>query len=202
MLTETEMQFFTTIINRLEADGEDVTALKKLLAKERSKINEVMSTDLINYFPITRDIMTKINEVEYGTGRLKVDIDVLLTRESGIFDKNARPELFESVLCNAISECLRNIKTEYKEEVDKLKVQLEQDMITASHDHPIILTIGTMTLYVEEGQIDRSLAWEVDSYEDSTKEMTLKAGTIIKTLKIARGDYVPGGVKTVVITQG
>ena len=76
-------------------------------------------------------------------------------------------------------------------------------MITASVEKPIILTIGTMTLYVSDGQIDKSLSWQVDSYNDVDKTITLKSGLIIKTLTISNGTYIEpvDGNKNVVISQ-
>jgi len=203
MLTQIEFSWLAAVINKLEADGQDVRELKKLMAKERARVNALMATDLVDYFPIGRDILTKLNGVEYGNRNLRVDVTMLLPRENGVFDKNSAPELFESVLGNAINECIRNLKKEYIEETEKLKQMEETDLITASVDHPIILTIGTMTLYVNEGQIDKSLSWQVEEYKDATKEITLKSGLILKTLVVARGDYLADQKSNnVVITQG
>lgn len=201
MLTETEIKWFAAVINRLQADGMDVSALKLLLKKERAKINALMTTDLIDYFPIKQEVIVKLNCVDYGKSNLGVNMCLVIPRESGVFDKNSAPELFEATLINAISECLKKLKDEFKEEAEKLKEQVESDMITASHDHPIKLTIGTITLYCEEGTIDKSLNWEVDHWDSSIKDITLKAGTIIKTLRVTTGDYVDTGVHTVVVTQ-
>lgn len=201
LLKEVEMQWLSAIISKLEAEGTDVSELKKLLKMERAKLNTLMAADLLNYFPIKQDILVKLNEIDYGSDKLKVNLCMMIPRESGVFDKNGAPEQFEATLTNALSECMKRLKTEYKEEAEKLKEVHIPDMITASHDHPIKLTIGTQTLYVENGEIDKSLAWEVDSYNASTKDLTLKAGMIIKTLTITTGDYVDTGVHTVVITQ-
>ena len=203
MLTQIEFSWLAAVINKLEADGQDVRDLKKLMAKERARVNALMATDLVDYFPIGRDILTKLNGVEYGNRNLRVDVTMLLPRENGVFDKNSAPELFESVLGNAINECIRNLKKEYVEETEKLKQREETDLITASTEHPIILTIGTMTLYVNEGQIDKSLSWQVEEYKDATKEITLKSGLILKTLVVSRGDYLADQKSNnVVITQG
>ena len=60
-----------------------------------------------------------------------------------------------------------------------------------------------MTLYVNEGQIDKTLSWQVESYKEATKEITLKSGLILKTLVISRGDYLADQINNnVVITQG
>ena len=203
MLTQIEFSWLAAVINKLEADGQDVRDLKKLMAKERARVNALMAVDLVDYFPIGKDIMTKLDGVDYGSKNLKVEVTMLLPRESGVFDKNSAPELFESVLGNAINECLRNIKKEYVEETEKLKQKEETELITASTEHPIILTIGTMTLYVNEGQIDKTLSWQVESYKEATKEITLKSGLILKTLVISRGDYLADQISNnVVITQG
>lgn len=203
MLTQIEFSWLAAVINKLEADGQDVRDLKKLMAKERARVNALMAVDLVDYFPIGKDIMTKLDSVDYGSKNLKVEVTMLLPRESGVFDKNSAPELFESVLGNAINECLRNIKKEYVEETEKLKQKEETELITASTEHPIILTIGTMTLYVNEGQIDKTLSWQVESYKEATKEITLKSGLILKTLVISRGDYLADQISNnVVITQG
>ena len=203
MLTQIEFSWLAAVINKLEADGQDVRDLKKLMAKERARVNALMAVDLVDYFPIGKDIMTKLDSVDYGSKNLKVEVTMLLPRESGVFDKNSAPELFESVLGNAINECLRNIKKEYVEETEKLKQKEETELITASTEHPIILTIGTMTLYVNEGQIDKTLSWQVESYKEATKEITLKSGLILKTLVISRGDYLADQINNnVVITQG
>ena len=201
LLREVEMQWLSAIISKLEADGTDVSALKELLKKERAKVNTLLAADLVNYFPIKKDILLKLNEVKYGGDKLCVNLSMLIPRESGVFDKSSAPEPFEATLTNALSECMRKLKEEYIEETEKLKEVHIPDMITASHDHPIKLTIGTQTLYTENGTIDKSLAWEVDSYNSVNKEITLKAGTVIKVLTITTGDYADLGVKTVVITQ-
>lgn len=202
MLTQLEFNYLSTVINKLEADGQDVRALKELMARERARVNALMATDLVDYFPIGKDIMTKLDNVEYGSKNLHVDLTLLLPRETGVFDKNSAPELFESILTNALNECVRNIKAKYIEETEKLKQRVETNMLTASTEKPIILTIGTMTLYVNEGQIDKSLSWQVDSYNELTKELTLKSGLILKTLVIARGDYLQDQASNnVVITQ-
>ena len=202
MLTQLEFNYLSTVINKLEADGQDVRLLKELMARERARVNALMATDLVDYFPIGRDIMTKLDNVEYGSKNLRVDLTLLLPRETGVFDKNSAPELFESILTNALNECVRNLKKEYIEETEKLKQRVETNMLTASTEKPIILTIGTMTLYINEGQIDKSLSWQVDSYKELTKEITLKSGLILKTLVVARGDYLQDqSNNNVVITQ-
>ena len=202
MLTQLEFNYLSTVINKLEADGQDVRALKELMARERARVNALMATDLVDYFPIGKDIMTKLDNVEYGSKNLRVDLTLLLPRETGVFDKNSAPELFESILTNALNECVRNIKKEYIEETEKLKQRVETNMLMASTEKPIILTIGTMTLYVNEGQIDKSLSWQVDSYNELAKELTLKSGLILKTLVISRGDYLQDQASNnVVITQ-
>ena len=202
MLTQLEFNYLSTVINKLEADGQDVRALKELMARERARVNALMATDLVDYFPIGKDIMTKLDNVEYGSKNLRVDLTLLLPRETGVFDKNSAPELFESILTNALNECVRNLKKEYIEETEKLKQRVETNMLMASTEKPIILTIGTMTLYVNEGQIDKSLSWQVDSYNELAKELTLKSGLILKTLVISRGDYLQDQASNnVVITQ-
>ena len=202
MLTQLEFNYLSTVINKLEADGQDVRLLKELMARERARVNALMATDLVDYFPIGRDIMTKLDNVEYGSKNLRVDLTLLLPRETGVFDKNSAPELFESILTNALNECVRNLKKEYIEETEKLKQRVETNMLTASTEKPIVLTIGTMTLYINEGQIDKSLSWQVDSYKELTKEITLKSGLILKTLVVARGDYLQDQANNnVVITQ-
>ena len=203
MLSTLEFQYLATVINKLEADGQDVRALKELMARERARVNALMAADLIDYLPITKDIMTKIDDVDYGGKNLKVKLSLFLPREVGVFDKNSAPELFESILANAVNECLKKLKDEYVEECNNLKTKVEQDMITASVEKPIILIIGTMTLYVSEGQIDKSLSWQVDSYNDVDKTIMLKSGLIIKTLTISSGTYIEpvDGNKNVVISQ-
>ena len=39
LLKEVEMQWLSAIISKLEAEGTDVSELKKLLKKERAKLN-------------------------------------------------------------------------------------------------------------------------------------------------------------------
>ena len=172
MLTEKDMQELSTLASKLQLEGYDVSTVRTILQSERAKINSQLVIDLVDYFPITANIAVRLADIEYGYNNLRLNTSVTLQRTTGVFDKNSKPDTFESVLRNAVANCLKNIKAEYLNEVEKLKPSsgggTSSTIITASTENPIILTIGSNTLYVEVGTIDTSIAWAISSITDSS----------------------------------
>jgi len=171
MLTERDMQELSSLASKLQIEGYDVTTIRTILQNERSKINSQLVIDLTDYFPITSNISVKLSDIEYGYRNLRLNTSVKLERTTGVFDKNSKPDYFEGILRNAVSNCLKNIKAEYLKEVEKLTPSSggsTSSIITASTTDPIILTIGSNSLSVEVGTIDTSIAWTITSITDSS----------------------------------
>lgn len=183
MLNERDMQELSSLASKLQIEGYDVASIKAILAQERANINAQLVVDLVDYFPITANIGIRLADIEYGYKNLRLNTSISLERTMGVFDVNSKPELFEGVLRNAVSNCLKNIKAEYLKEVDKLKPSDSSSptstIITASTANPIILTIGSNSLYVEVGTIDTSIAWTISSIEDSTGTSLDGTGTSV-----------------------
>lgn len=178
MLSEKEMQELSNLASKLQVEGYDVDDIKDILAAEREKINTAAITDLINYFPITDNIGVKLAHINYGYGKLTLNTTITLERNTGVFDINSKPDMFESILRNALYNCLRDIKEEYTKEVYELNPSSSPTtIITASSTNPISFTIGTNVLYTEAGTIDTSLAWTVDDIKDSAGMSIDGAGT-------------------------
>lgn len=172
MLNERDMLELSSLASKLQLEGYDVSTIRAILATERSNINSQLVVDLTDYFPITANIGVKLSNIEYGYRNLRLNTLVTLERTTGVFDKNSKPEMFDSILRNAVANCLKNIKSEYLAEVAKLIPSSggspTSTVITASSTNPIILTIGSNSLYVEVGTIDTSIAWTITSITDST----------------------------------
>lgn len=172
MLSERDMQELSTLASKLQLEGYDVTTIRTILASERANINAQLMIDLRDYFPITSNIGIRLADIEYGYKNLRLNTSVTLERASGVFDKNSKPDMFEGVLRNAVYNCLKNIKAEYLKEVEKLAPSGDSTpsstIITASTTDPIVLTIGSNSLYVEVGTIDTSIAWTISSITDSS----------------------------------
>lgn len=181
MLNERDMQELSTLASKLQIEGYDVTTIRTILAAERANINAQLVIDLTDYFPITANIGVRIADIEYGYRNLRLNSTVTLERTIGVFDKNSKPEMFESILRNAVANCLKNIKAEYLNEVAKLVPSsgggASSTVITASSSNPIIFTIGSNSLYVEVGTIDTSIAWTITAITDSTGTSLDNTGT-------------------------
>lgn len=168
MLSEKEMQELSNLASKLSVEGYDVDDIKDILSAEREKINTAAITDLINYFPITDNIGVKLAHINYGYNKLTLNTTITLERNTGVFDINSRPDMFESMLRNALYNCLRSIKEEYTEEVNELNpVPPATTIITATATNPISFTIGSNVLYTEAGTINTALAWTVGDIKDS-----------------------------------
>lgn len=162
------MQELSNLASKLSVEGYDVDDIKDILAAEREKINTAAITDLINYFPITDNIGVKLAHINYGYNKLTLNTTITLERNTGVFDINSRPDMFESMLRNALYNCLRNIKEEYTEEVNELNpAPPTTTIITATATNPISFTIGSNVLYTEAGTINTALAWTVGDIKDS-----------------------------------
>lgn len=169
MLSEKEMQELSNLTSKLAVEGYNVKDIKDILAAEREKINTAAIKDLINYFPITDNIGVKLAHINYGGyGTLTLNATITLERNTGVFDFNSKPEMFESILRNALYNCLRGIKEEYTKEVEELNpAPTVTTIITATAANPISFTIGTNVLYTEAGTIDTAMAWTVSGIKDS-----------------------------------
>ena len=170
MLNERDMQELSSLASKLQLEGYDVSTIRTILDADRAKINSQLVIDLTDYFPITANIAVRLADIEYGYRNLRLNTTVTLERTIGVFDKNSKPDSFESTLRNAVANCLKNIKAEYLNEVAKLVPSSgggTSSIITASTSNPIILTIGSNSLYVEVGTIDTSIAWTITSITDS-----------------------------------
>lgn len=208
MLSEKEMQELSNLASKLSVEGYDVDDIKDILSAEREKINTAAITDLINYFPITDNIGVKLAHINYGYNKLTLNTTITLERNTGVFDINSRPDMFESMLRNALYNCLRGIKEEYTEEVNELNpVPPATTIITATATNPISFTIGSNVLYTEAGTINTALAWTVGDIKDSAgasidgngtsttattaNQLTLEVtdGTTTLTFNITSGTY-------------
>lgn len=168
MLSEREMQELSNLASKLSVEGYDVDEIKAILAAEREKINSVAIADLINYFPITDNIGVKLAHINYGYNKLTLNATITLERNTGVFDINSKPEMFESILRNALYNSLRELKEEYLKEVNELNpAPPVTTTITATPANPISFTIGTNVLYTEVGTIDTAMAWTVSDIKDS-----------------------------------
>ena len=169
MLSEREMQELSILASKLSVEGYNVTDIRDILAAERARINTAAMTDLINYFPITNNIGVKLSKINYGYNKLTLNTAITLERTTGVFDENSKPTMFEDILRNTLYNCLRDIKDEYKKEVDELNPSpTPSTIITASTTNPISFTIGSSVLYTEAGTIDTAFAWTVVDIEDSS----------------------------------
>lgn len=168
MLSEREMQELSNLASKLSVEGYDVDEIKAIIAAEREKINSVAIADLINYFPITDNIGVKLAHINYGYNKLTLNTTITLERNTGVFDINSKPEMFESILRNALYNSLRGLKEEYLKEVNELNpAPPVTTTITATPANPISFTIGTNVLYTEAGAIDTAMAWTVSDIKDS-----------------------------------
>ena len=203
MLNERDMQNLSFLASKLQLEGYDVATIRAILEAERKKINSQLVIDLTDYFPITANIGIKLADIEYGYQKLRMNTSITVERNMGVFDKNSKPEMFESILRNAVAGCLKNIKAEYLKEVNKLvpSVTPESSTKTASVDNPLVLTIGSNSLYVEVGTIDTSIAWTITSITDSTGTSldgtgTTTMATAEEPITISLGD---GGTNTITL---
>lgn len=178
MLSEKEMQELSNLASKLSVEGYNVDDIKSILAAERAKINTAAMADLINYFPITNNIGVRLSNISYGSSKLTLNTTLTLERISGVFDINSRPDMFESILRNAVYNCLKSIKAEYIDEVNELNpVPAPSTIITASTTNPISFTIASNVLYTEVGSIDTASAWTVVDIKDDTGASIDGSGT-------------------------
>ena len=169
MLMEEDLLALSTLVSKLQIEGYDVATLEEILKKERKKLNERQAEDLKLYFPIKSNVGVRVSEIEYGYRNLRLNVLIELERETGVFDINSKPELFESIIRNTLMQCARNIKAEYIKEVAKLTAGTTppaSSTKTASASNPIVLTIGSNSLQVETGTIDIAVAWQIKKIED------------------------------------
>ena len=207
MLNERDMLELSTLASKLQLSGYDVSTIRTILAQERAKINSQLVIDLTDYFPITANIGVKLSDIEFGYNKLRLNTTLILERTIGVFDKNSKPEMFESILGNAVARCLKNIKAEYLNEVAKLTPSSgssTSSIVTASASDPIVLTIGSNSLYVEVGTIDTSISWTITSIEDSTGTSldgtgTTTAATSEAPITIVLDDGTASGTSSVTL---
>lgn len=186
-LNEKEMMALSSIASKLKQEGYDVSDIETILTAERGNINAQLVIDLTNYFPIKDKISVSLAGIEYGYEKLRLSINATVQRVNGVFDKNSRPPQFESVLGNAIADCLKNLKEEYQSEVDALIPVVPQPstVVTASDTNPIILTVGSNVLNVVVGTIDKAKNWNITKIEDSTGTSLDGTGTTTTATALA-----------------
>jgi hypothetical protein len=180
MLTENDMSNLAGLTSKLAVEGYDVQPLKDILATERGKINLAEAADLTQYFPIKDTIQLKMGDIKYGLQPLAINLQLIVERLSGVFDKNTKPEMFESILKNAIYNCLKNIKAQYAQEIQYLINGGVTTTKTATPANPLSFTFGGNTLYTEAGSIDTAVAWAVSTITDSSSN-NLSGGGVTTT---------------------
>ena len=178
MLTENDMTSLASLTSKLAVEGYDVTAIKAIMAQERDKINTAEAADLTAYFPIKDTIQLKIGDIRYGLQPLAINLQLIVERISGVFDKNAKPERFEGILKNAIYNCLKNIKAQYAEEINDLIDDDDSTTKTATSTNPISFTFNGCTLYTESGSVDTAVAWVVSTLTDASSNDLSGTGTV------------------------
>lgn len=178
MLTENDMTNLAGLTSKLAVEGYDVTCIKAIMAQEREKINTAEAADLTAYFPIKDTIQLKIGDIKYGLQPLAINLQLIVERISGVFDKNTKPERFEGILKNAIYNCLKNIKAQYAEEINDLIDDDDSTIKTATSTNPISFTFNGCTLYTESGSVDTSVAWVVSTLTDASSNDLSGTGTV------------------------
>lgn len=178
MLTENDMTSLASLTSKLAVEGYDVTAIKAIMAQEREKINTAEAADLTAYFPIKDTIQLKIGDIRYGLQPLAINLQLIVERISGVFDKNTKPERFEGILKNAIYNCLKNIKAQYAEEINDLIDDDDSTIKTATSTNPISFTFNGCTLYTESGSVDTAVAWVVSTLTDASSNDLSGTGTV------------------------
>lgn len=178
MLTENDMTSLASLTSKLAVEGYDVTAIKAIMAQEREKINTAEAADLTAYFPIKDTIQLKIGDIRYGLQPLAINLQLIVERISGVFDKNTKPERFEGILKNAIYNCLKNIKAQYAEEINDLIDDDDSTTKTATSTNPISFTFNGCTLYTESGSVDTAVAWVVSTLTDASSNDLSGTGTV------------------------
>ena len=185
MLSENDMSNLAGLTSKLAVEGYDVQPLKDILATERKKINLAEAADLTQYFPIKDTIQLKVGDIKYGLQPLAINLQLIVERLSGVFDKNTKPELFESILKNAIYNCLKSIKSQYAKEVNDLIDDGTSTVKTATAANPLSFTFNGNTLYAESGSIDTAVAWTVSTITDSASNNLSGSGTTTTATAVA-----------------
>ena len=120
MLSQQDMRYLEYLTSKLNLEGYNTKCINTIIKAEKDKTNELMVNDLISYFPV-KNVKVNIDKVEYGFNPLRVKSTIEINRIGGVFDKNSAPEIFEDILTNSISECLKGLKEVFIEKVNKLK---------------------------------------------------------------------------------
>ena len=120
MLSQQDMRYLEYLTSKLSLEGYNTKCINTIIKAEKDKTNELMVNDLISYFPV-KNVRVNIDKVEYGFNPLRVKSTIEINRIGGVFDKNSAPEIFEDILTNSISECLKGLKEVFIEKVNKLK---------------------------------------------------------------------------------